>query len=310
MSDDPLFRLVFNVHHQHHPHPSSASSSTTNQSQKRSLEEAKEGVTKKIKFDGILPIHKVSHEPRDRPDWNPLIPETPFFVICIGRSNTGKTTLLVNLLLNKRAYKGKYDRIFVFHPNFHEDSTYRKVKWKNARVFTEWKPEELAELVEDKKEWVRKFNDQQEMFKKRKLSHRDLPESEVILPPPRDLIIVDDSIASGITNPYKFGPLDKLATSGRKIYTDVWFTAHKWLKQVTPTMRTNATHIIAFDMPDAREYESLRDGVRPSSMKAKRFDDIFRESTKDPYNFLFVDRKKPNELRFSHNFDTPFVIPQ
>ena len=99
------------------------------------LEEIDSAFEKEIHLDGAVPIKKlVETAKRGRVDFHPLLPEIWFFMVCIGPSECGKTTVLLNLLKNKDAYKGKFDRIFMFNPYANPNPNYNKTPILHKRM--------------------------------------------------------------------------------------------------------------------------------------------------------------------------------
>ena len=283
----------------------------------------------------------------DRPHWNPLIPETPFFVVCVGPPQSGKTTILLDLLRKRNGYHKKFNRIYVFNPAAKLDPAYRALKIKPERIITSWDSTLMSDMVERKIRWVEKHLDYLErQAKKRKRKRRrrkqkeeeeewethmareiearsqeesDSDESEEEepgededdwrLPPPTDLYIVDDTYGTDMTNPHRAGALDKLAVFGHKAKINVWFIGHKWKGQVTPCMRDNATHLIFFALNNASEFEAVRQEVCPPWMTAREFAEMFTACTKETYDFLVAFMRRPRQARFSRTFAHLYIVP-
>lgn len=262
---------------------------------KRKAEEDEEEVEKvfhkQIKLTGAVPIKKlVETAKRDRKMFHPLIPEPWFFVICVGPSECGKTTVLLNLLKSKDGYRGKFDRVFMFNPYAKHDKIYKDLKLEPERVFTKWTEDDLRKLLTEKNEWVEAWKD-----------------GDADIPPPTDLWIIDDSFGTDISSSFKQSVLDEVITVGRKCHINVWFISHRWKRQMSKMMRNQMTHGIFFEMPNRQEYEDLRDEICPVWLKHKQFDRMYAECTLKPKDFLFVNLKVDKHMRFSHNFDTLYV---
>ena len=87
-----------------------------------------------------------------------VAPQIPFRSIILGPSGSGKTILIQNLILN--VYKNCFSRIYIFSPSIDVDMTWEPVKKyieddlklkesdKEKFFFNEYKPEELANIIE------------------------------------------------------------------------------------------------------------------------------------------------------------------
>jgi len=269
--------------------------SIKNKKRKREEEEGEEEpfnpITKEIDFKGSVKIKKLTETAiRGRDNFHPLLPEIWFFCICIGPSECGKTTVLLNLLKSKAGYKKKFDRVFMFNPYAKTDPIYKQLKLDEDRVYTKWTEEELRGLLKDKQTWV-----------------NDWQAGEADIPPPTDLWVIDDSFGTDISSSFKQSVLDEIITVGRKLHINVWMIGHRWKRQISTMMRRQMTHGIFFEMPNRQEYENFRDEVCPPWLSKKDFDQMYTECTMKPKDFLYINFKAPRQLRFSHNFDRIFV---
>ena len=53
-----------------------------------------------------------------------VMSSTPLRGLLTNPSGGGKTTLMANMILNPDMYKGVFDRIYIFSPTIHLDSTW------------------------------------------------------------------------------------------------------------------------------------------------------------------------------------------
>ena len=85
------------------------------------------------------------------------LPPTPLRGILLGPSNSGKSVVLVDMIL--RLYRNAWERIYIFSPSVHIDSCWKPVQdyiEKDLKVdgskepffFDKWEPETLNEIVE------------------------------------------------------------------------------------------------------------------------------------------------------------------
>ena len=119
------------------------------------------------------------------------------------------------------------------------------------------------------------------------------------------LIVFDDMIAEIMTN-RKFQPiLKELFIRCRKIYISLVFITQSYFS-VPKDVRLNSTHYFIVKINNKRELQNIAIN-HSADIDHKDFIKIYRECTKEPYNFLTIDTTLPssNPLRFRKKlFDT------
>ena len=119
------------------------------------------------------------------------------------------------------------------------------------------------------------------------------------------LIVFDDMIADIMTNK-KFQPIIKeLFVRYRKINISRVFITQSYFS-VPKDVRLNSTHYFIMKINNKRELQNIAIN-HSADIDYKEFIKIYRECTKEPYNFLIRDTTLPsiNPLRFRKNlFDT------
>ena len=66
-----------------------------------------------------------------------LLPRYPHYFLLIGKSGSGKTMCLLNLLLNKDMFKDYYHEIIYFSPTGKSDSLVKKLGLKSENKITD-----------------------------------------------------------------------------------------------------------------------------------------------------------------------------
>ena len=69
-------------------------------------------------------------------------------------------------------------------------------------------------------------------------------------------------------------------------------------------VRLNCTHYIIFKLSKKRELQNIPIN-HSADIDYKDFIKIYRDSTKEPYNFLTFDTKQPVNKRFKKHFNDP-----
>ena len=59
---------------------------------------------------------------------SPHMPTLAMMYLSLANSSGGKTTLIVSILINKRAYRDVFSAIYVFSPSVHHDGTWGALK--------------------------------------------------------------------------------------------------------------------------------------------------------------------------------------
>ena len=73
---------------------------------------------------------------------------------------------------------------------------------------------------------------------------------------------------------------------------------------VTKDVSLNCAHYIIFKPNNKRELQKIANN-RSTDIDYKDFVKIYRNCTKEPYNFLTIDTTQPVDKRFKKNFNDP-----
>jgi hypothetical protein len=243
----------------------------------------------KVKFDGfnIAYIPASKNDIEQRPAMKEgIIPKHPFVALINGAIGSGKTNMLVNLLVNPMMYgrdktnRPYYDEIFVF-TNSHDEIL---EKLMNDGIIpkhnVKHNPEEkdLKKVIKMQKEKV-------------KIADGDF--SKV----PRLFFIFDDIIDSDLIKSSSF---KTLCIRNRHLNASVFCLGqyfNAWPKQ----MRMQCTNIMVFN-GNLAERELICDVFCPSNMSKKDFNDVisfaWHPEKNNTHPFLHICRKEQNEKRF------------
>lgn len=209
-----------------------------------------------------------TNQDRSRDDL-PLV--HPFRLLLLGRSRSGKTTLLINLLINRKLYYRQFEEIYVFSPTFWLDGKWRNVEIDKSRVFTELKLEILAAIISRIKK---------DPHKKRLLVLDDCGAE-------------DDIRKSGHKN-----EIDKMAFLAFHLNCSIIYCAQNKTSLSTPT-RHNADGIVVFE-PDNQE--QLKEIYKEFGVGTiKEFNQLVDHATREPFDFLFIKRQGPKR-QYYRNF--------
>ena len=232
-----------------------------------------------INLDNIVNDKNKKHNE----NW-PYILDHPYRILIIGGSGSGKTNTLLNLINEQRDIdkiylyakdlsQSKYEHLI----NNHENAGIKHLNYSKAFI-------DCSNTMDDVYENIDHYSPN----RKRKL-----------------LIVFDDMIADIMTNK-KFQSIIKgLFIKSRKINISLVFITQSYFS-VPKDVRLNSTHYLIMKINNKGELQNISIN-HSADIDYKDFIKIYRECTKEPYNFLTIDTTLPstNLLRFRKNlFDT------
>ena len=199
-------------------------------------------------------------------------------MILLAPSESGKTVLLSNLILN--IYRGCFERIYIFSPSIDLDSTWLPVKKyqtdtmkvvekDNEKLyFNSYDPEDLEKIIETQHKVTKLVKSQ---GRKKLFSV---------------LVVVDDHADDpSFTRQSKL--LHALFTRGRHNSISTIVSTQKFAA-IHPIIRVNATSLIVYRLRNNKELESFLEEVSGLTGK-KELLEIYRLATKEEYSFLYVN---------------------
>ena len=232
-----------------------------------------------INLDNIVNNNNEKHNEK----W-PYIPDHPYRILIIGGSGSGKTNTLLNLINEQR----DIDKIYLYAKDLNkpkyeyliknrESAGIKHVNDGNAFI-------ERPNTMDDVYESINDYNPN----RKRKI-----------------LIVFDDMIADIMTNKKFQSIIKELFIRCRKLNISLVFITQSYFS-VPKDVRLNSTHYFIMKINNKRELQNIAIN-HSADIDYKDFMKIYRECTKEPYNFLTIDTTLPssNPLRFRKNlFDT------
>ena len=212
-----------------------------------------------------------------------LIPPLGSSVIISGKSGSGKSTLLANLLLDKRFYKGWFDKIFLFSPTADGDDIQKSLNIPAQRVFTDLDeaPEMLEAIIKSQKKAIAaKSADKVRQY----------------------AIIFDDVI--GDTKFMNSKTFAQCFYQVRHVCCTT-FICTQHFKRVPRVCRLQANFIFYFRGSQS-ELQTLVEEFSPPWMSKDDFAEqvVFRATSED-YSFLTINMKVPWAGRFRRNLGEP-----
>lgn len=211
-----------------------------------------------------------------------VIPCHPFSMVISGRSGSGKTCVMINILTRPEMLKNYFHFILVFSPTAGEtDDTYNSLNLPAENFIRDFDEDYLDNLIEKRKEliaekgikWVGKHS--------------------------RVLLILDDIIAnrSFLHSP---GAL-KMFTLLRHYHCSIMTLIQSYTK-LPRALRINSNATIVFPSQQ-NEVEVLLDEITPAGIKKREFEKVINHCTSERYSFLYINRHAEREKQIRKNLN-------
>lgn len=218
-----------------------------------------------------------------------ILPKHPSRVIFSGASGSGKSNLIISMLLRKDMYLDYFKHIIIISPNLHSDQSYehvlklrdKQMKLKpedrkvNFMLYNRYIPEVMEEMMDNIKQAVEKG-------KKKPI-----------------LLLLDDIIND--TKLLKSNFLTTVATMGRHYSMSMWISVQSY-KAVARVIRLNITDLIVFKFRNSSELDRVFD-EQVSGMKKETFIQLCDYVFSKPYSFLTMKVTKPRGDNLAMGFD-------
>ena len=232
-----------------------------------------------INLDNIINKNNKEHNKK----W-PYIPDHPRRILIIGGSGSGKTNILLNLINEQKGI----DKIYLYAKDLSESKYEYLIKNReNAGI----------KHVNDGNAFIEYSNTMDDVYKN--IDDYNPNRRRKIL------IVLDDMIADIMTNKKFQAIIKELFIRCRKINISLVFITQSYFS-VPKDVRLNSTHYFIMKINNKRELQNI--AVNHSAdIDHKDFMKIYRECTKEPYNFWTIGTTLPcsNPLRSRKNlFDS------
>jgi hypothetical protein len=242
---------------------------------------------------------------------NPLLPKSIRGLI-VGKSNCGKTNLLINLLLNEGWLD--YNKLFVFGKSLFQPE-YKIVR----KAFEEGLPKEIiCNLFDNRKEIMNK--DISPCLLLAEVAKQEKPPAEPIVcqfyensdevPDPRELnsvhknlMIFDDLLLE------KQSKCKDYYVRGRHSNVDCFYLAQNYFKVCRQTIRENANFICLFKQ-DVKNLNHIYEDHVSFDMPKEVFRQFCKQCWKKPFGFVVIDTTSDKDRgKYRYKLDT-FYIPR
>lgn len=209
-----------------------------------------------------------------------VMPKFPFSMMISGRSGSGKTNCLMNIMTRKDLYGAYFHTILVFSPTAGTtDDTYAALKIPEENFIKEFTGEMLENIIEARKTEI-KENGIEKVAKKSRVC-----------------LILDDIIAerSFLESPMAL----KLFALLRHYLCSIIVLVQSYTK-LPRALRLNCNAVVIFPCLQS-ETEVLIKEVTPSGITKRDFERVLEHCTKGRYDFLYINNHAEPGRRIRKN---------
>jgi hypothetical protein len=211
-----------------------------------------------------------------------ILPKFPFSMMISGRSGSGKTNLLMNLLSRKEFLKGYFHYIIVYSPTAGTyDDSYNVLNLPPENFKSDFSEQDLENLIQSRKDLI------------------DKKGIEWVTKNSRVLIILDDVIAN---RDFLNSPQALKMFALLRHYQVAIIVLMQSYNKLPRALRINANAVAVFPSSQS-EVEVLLDEITPAGLKKKEFQKVIEYCTDGRYDFLYINNHADPGKRVRKNLD-------
>jgi hypothetical protein len=207
-----------------------------------------------------------------------IILKHPHSAIFNGRTKSGKSVLVCNLLMKPHFYGTYYDNVYIISPTADSpcDDTYADLK--NVEFVSDIKESIVQQILD---------------FQKAEIEEKGIDKA------PKALLVYDD--CQSYSKFLKSGAVVKSFIMNRHFNLSTWLLGQSYTS--TPRkLRLQASGIFFFKGSGSEVEKITEEYARPGSGKSE-FMEMVDFATKDAYSFLFINNQAPIDTRYRKNLD-------
>jgi hypothetical protein len=270
---------------------------------------------KRINNEVVKPV-KIKTDDDDKPiKGYDMIPELYAKIFLMAKKRSGKTCVIYNLI---KKCVDKKKKVIIFCSTLYKDDTYKQMRDYLDKAGIDWeghtslndnddgtdKLEELVQHLQNEKPKEREEEQEGKKGKKQSIifcdgsSDEEEQETRSKYRTPEYLIILDD-----LSTELKSTSLVSLLKKNRHYKAKLIVSSQYW-NDLNPASRKQMDNILIFrSIPDNKLKEIYHDA--DLSIAYDKFVKIYRNATKDPFSFLYIDC---NDSSFRRNFNLKYII--
>jgi len=228
----------------------------------------------------ILPIKDtfIKRKPLPRPV-NPVLPDpkSGFVLLLVQKIKQGKTTKIVNFILNPAFYKDVFDNVFLISNTLNQDNSYIPIKEKyGGTCYENYSDGHINNIIEYHKSY-----------------DQDDPDR------PRSLVVLDDCANAGFKK--NSAMVNYLATRSRHyLGGGGLIVSSQSLNTINPVIRTQATAIVLGKTTNKKELITTYEHYGHNFGDEDKFYEMLKYATSKPYGFLYINLDKQQPEAYSN----------
>ena len=207
-----------------------------------------------------------------------VVPKLPLRGLSLSPSGGGKTVLLANLIL--KIYRGCFERVYIWSPSIHGDSTWEAVNKYQEDVMK-------VKESDDEKLYYDSYNSE-DLEKVIATQHKDIlhmkKQKHYHL---FSILTIVDDFAESPEFSSKSQLLHSLLTRGRHDNISCLVSTQK-VTAIAPIIRVNVTFMIVYRLRNYRDLDSFLEELS-AMLPRKELLELYQEATKEPYSFLYCN---------------------
>ena len=216
-----------------------------------------------------------------------IIAKFPSMCLNIGRSGSGKTTVINYMMTQPNYMKGFFDSVYLFSPTAELDDLAKHLKLKKENLITDPTPEKLMEILDEQESLIKKHGI-------KKVAQK------------RKVMIIFDDIVSNIKF-LKSPAVLRLCTMGRHYLISSIFNTQAY-KKIPRSCRLQANSVIFFPASND-ETLCIAEDHTPPSCSRKDFYKMVEYATKNRHEFMYINMHEPPEKRYRKGFKE-YLVPK
>jgi hypothetical protein len=195
----------------------------------------------------------------------------------VGKSGSGKTMAIINMLTNKNMLDDVFDFVYLFSGIKPDPELIKPLKLPQHQVFNDFTEDDVKTLMTKMERSVEKNG---------------------MKNTPSVLFIFDDIL--GKPKFLKSETMSKLITTNRHMNISVIILS-QYFRKLPPVVRTNASYYMVFPS-SLVEIEKVADELCPPNISKKKFIDIIQYATDAKFNFISINTKCDKDMMLRKNF--------
>jgi hypothetical protein len=207
-----------------------------------------------------------------------MIPTLPTGMLCIGKTGSGKTISVLNMLSNKHMLKDTWDFIYLFVGVKPDPEMIKVLDIPKENIKKDFTEEEISNLMDKLERTV---------------------EKQGMANTPQCLFLFDDIL--GRPEFLRSKTFSKLVTTNRHMGI-TWIALSQYYRKMPVVARTNASYYMIFPSSMV-ELEKVAEELTPPNMNKKQFIKVAQHATNEKYSFLSINTKADPNKQLRKGFD-------